>query len=188
MAGVGAGRFSLALASAAGFPVLVDVSVLAADGRMLDYRSHRLPGYTPLEGSILELPDVFGEPGTVPCDGCRVEVGLPPVGPVVVWGALVDDAAGDAMEVPAILEETNEPIQETLRLPHDVPISFVRLPSGDFAIGSPEGEPGRDGDETRHAVHLSRPYLVGRTEVTEAQWDAVMGGARTSSLPAVNVS
>ncbi|MDP8222750.1 MAG: formylglycine-generating enzyme family protein [Candidatus Lernaella stagnicola] len=55
-------------------------------------------------------------------------------------------------------------------------IDFVRLPAGRFVMGSPAGEPGRDEDESpAHAVAISRPFLLGRTEVTQAQWRRVMG-------------
>ncbi len=53
---------------------------------------------------------------------------------------------------------------------------FVLMPPGTFWMGSPPEEPGRDpGDETRHRVRLTRPFLVKRTEVTQAEWRAVFG-------------
>jgi len=44
-----------------------------------------------------------------------------------------------------------------------------------FLMGSPEGEVGRDDDEVRHRVVITRPFLISRTEVTQAQWEAYMG-------------
>ncbi|MBI4566987.1 MAG: formylglycine-generating enzyme family protein [Planctomycetes bacterium] len=42
-------------------------------------------------------------------------------------------------------------------------------------MGSPENEPGRDGDEgPRHRVTL-KSFLIGKYEVTQRQWQAVMG-------------
>jgi formylglycine-generating enzyme required for sulfatase activity len=54
-----------------------------------------------------------------------------------------------------------------------VPLEFVRIEAGTFQMGSPEDELGR-GIETRHSVTLSRAFLIGRTEVTQGQWQAIM--------------
>jgi formylglycine-generating enzyme required for sulfatase activity len=42
-------------------------------------------------------------------------------------------------------------------------------------MGSPEDELGRDADETRHRVTLTRPFLLGQTEVTQGLYEEVMG-------------
>jgi formylglycine-generating enzyme required for sulfatase activity len=52
---------------------------------------------------------------------------------------------------------------------------LVEVPAGTFNMGSPEDEPARGADETRHAVTLTRAFLLGRFEVTQAEWKAVMG-------------
>ena len=52
---------------------------------------------------------------------------------------------------------------------------FVEIKPGRFMMGSPASEQDRDGDETQHAVTISKPYWLGQTEVTQAQWQAVMG-------------
>lgn len=50
------------------------------------------------------------------------------------------------------------------------------VPAGSFRMGSPGGEPGRTGaEEPATTVTLSRPFWLGRTPVTHAQWRAVMG-------------
>jgi formylglycine-generating enzyme required for sulfatase activity len=43
-------------------------------------------------------------------------------------------------------------------------------------MGSPHGEEGRDGDEgPQHQVTLSQGFYLGKTEVTQAQWEKVTG-------------
>ena len=43
-------------------------------------------------------------------------------------------------------------------------------------MGSPSNEPGRDSDEgPQHQVRLTRPFYMQTTEVTQAQWETVMG-------------
>jgi formylglycine-generating enzyme required for sulfatase activity/serine/threonine protein kinase len=72
------------------------------------------------------------------------------------------------------------------RLRHEVAVflhvrtglEFSLLPAGKFVMGSPETETGRENGETRHEVRLTRPFLLARTEFTQAAWDAAMGPAR----------
>lgn len=52
---------------------------------------------------------------------------------------------------------------------------FVDIRPGCFWMGSPEQEYGRDQDELRHRVCITKPYSMGRYEVTQGQWQAVMG-------------
>ena len=42
-------------------------------------------------------------------------------------------------------------------------------------MGSPPGERGREAEETAHSVTISRPFYLGATEVTQGQWERVMG-------------
>jgi formylglycine-generating enzyme required for sulfatase activity len=52
---------------------------------------------------------------------------------------------------------------------------MVESPAGSFRMGSPEEEVGHGFDEDRHEVTLTRPLLVGLTEVTQADFIARMG-------------
>ncbi len=54
-------------------------------------------------------------------------------------------------------------------------IEFQWCPAGTFTMGSPEGEVDRDEDEVQHEVTLGRGFWLGRYEVTQAQWERVMG-------------
>ncbi|MFM8476133.1 MAG: formylglycine-generating enzyme family protein [Planctomycetaceae bacterium] len=49
------------------------------------------------------------------------------------------------------------------------------IPAGTFMIGSPTSERYRDDDEIQHQVTISKPFYMGRTEVTQGQWKKVMG-------------
>ncbi len=52
---------------------------------------------------------------------------------------------------------------------------FVRVPAGGFMMGSPFTEPNRGRDEgPQHEVSLAA-FSIGRCEVTQAEWVAVMG-------------
>jgi len=54
-------------------------------------------------------------------------------------------------------------------------ITLKRIPAGSFLMGSPETEPDRDTDEAQHDVRITRPFYLGVHEVTQAQYEAVMG-------------
>lgn len=43
-------------------------------------------------------------------------------------------------------------------------------------MGSPESEQGREGDETQHEVTLTEGFYLGKYEVTQEEYEKVMGG------------
>jgi formylglycine-generating enzyme required for sulfatase activity len=67
-------------------------------------------------------------------------------------------------------------------------MEFSLIPAGSFVMGSPHGtgdtahrpvwpsEGGRDSDEAQLIVTLSKSCYMQTTEVTQGQWQAVMGG------------
>ena len=50
-----------------------------------------------------------------------------------------------------------------------------KIPAGSFTMGSPAGELGRDSDEPQHSVTLTKDFYIGVFEVTQKQWERVMG-------------
>ena len=54
-------------------------------------------------------------------------------------------------------------------------IRLVWIPPGEFEMGSPPGEAGRQIDERLHRVRLTRGFWLGATEVTQGQWTRIMG-------------
>jgi len=52
---------------------------------------------------------------------------------------------------------------------------FVYIAPGTFTMGSPSSEEGRDSDETQHQVTLTRGFYLQATEVTQGEWQRVMG-------------
>ena len=54
-------------------------------------------------------------------------------------------------------------------------MDFLWIPAGRFEMGSPEGEAGRYDNVRQHAVRISEGFWMGRYEVTQGEWEAVMG-------------
>ncbi|MEI7947104.1 MAG: SUMF1/EgtB/PvdO family nonheme iron enzyme [bacterium] len=77
-------------------------------------------------------------------------------------------------------------------LGNGVSIELVWCPAGSFMMGSPSSEAHRKPEETQHRVTLTTGFWMGRTEVTQAQWEAIMGSNpscfKGSDLPVETVS
>ncbi|MFA6715359.1 MAG: SUMF1/EgtB/PvdO family nonheme iron enzyme, partial [Victivallaceae bacterium] len=71
-------------------------------------------------------------------------------------------------------------------------IRLCLIPPGTFFMGSPTNEIRRDSDETRHEVTIADPFYCGKFEITQEQWEKVMGGNPSSNKgkrkPVENVS
>lgn len=73
-------------------------------------------------------------------------------------------------------------------------MEFVYIAPGVFTMGSPRDELGRYIRETQHQVTLTHGYYIQSTEVTQGQWEAVMGSNPShfsscgSDCPVENVS
>ena len=53
-------------------------------------------------------------------------------------------------------------------------ITLVFVPAGNFMMGSPLSEEGRYERESQRAVHIESGFYLGKTEVTQEQWEKVM--------------
>ena len=58
---------------------------------------------------------------------------------------------------------------------NSIGMEFVLIEAGTFEMVSPATEEGRDNNERLHRVTLSQPFYLGKYEVTQGQWEAVMG-------------
>jgi formylglycine-generating enzyme required for sulfatase activity len=73
-------------------------------------------------------------------------------------------------------------------------LEFVLVPGGTFVMGSPADEEGRFDWETQHTVTvtLTRPFLIGRTECTQAAYERITGSnpsrLKGPTLPVEQVS
>jgi len=56
-----------------------------------------------------------------------------------------------------------------------IQIEMIWIPTGTFQMGSPTSEPGRNSDETQHSVTITNGFHIGKYQVTQDQYMAVMG-------------
>ncbi len=68
----------------------------------------------------------------------------------------------------------------TLDLGNNVSMKLARIPAGKFVMGCPASEKDAEGhahpaDEAQHEVAISNAFLMGVTEVTQKQYESVMG-------------
>ena len=93
-------------------------------------------------------------------------------------------------------EEAAKREEERMKLPHGksaghkisvdirrgVKLYLVWIPPGEFMMGSPVSEIGRaDGEDLQHRVRIIRGFWMGKYEVTQEQWQAVMGNNPSNS-------
>ena len=87
--------------------------------------------------------------------------------------ALLSISTQSRMSVAGRGERARAAREQQSRSPSEM--EFVRVPAGSFVMGSPTGEAHRDDDEPQHEVRISREYWIGKYEVTQGEWEAVMG-------------
>jgi formylglycine-generating enzyme required for sulfatase activity len=63
-----------------------------------------------------------------------------------------------------------------VQIENSIGMKLNLIPAGRFLMGSPEDEPGRQPNEgPQHEVTISKPFLIGLTEVTQAEYEKVTG-------------
>ena len=58
--------------------------------------------------------------------------------------------------------------------PNSIGMELIEIPAGTFTMGSPAGEKDHQAAEEQVAVTLTKPFGLGKTEVTQGQWQQVM--------------
>jgi len=89
--------------------------------------------------------------------------------------------------------------QQPKEITNSIDMKLVLVPKGTFMMGSPIEEEGRENDEYQHEVTISKDYYMGVYEVTQSQYEKVIGtnpsyfqgeivGGQNGSLPVEQVS
>lgn len=135
---------------------------------LADYVGQRVSSYTLRAGDV-QVPFEAGE-----ASGDFLVAGMPPgfVRP--------DDRPSSAPVVPPPAPAKREPRagdpMEPLDLGRGVKMEFVYIPAGTFWMGCSPGDSECDGDESpRRRVEITKGFELGKYEVTQGEWEAVMG-------------
>ena len=95
---------------------------------------------------------------------------------VARYGEVAPDLAKEAAGMLERLQEAELKVQEAgSSWKSPLGMEFAWIPAGDFEMGSPEGEAGREDDERQHGVRISEGFWIGKYEVTQREWELVMG-------------
>jgi formylglycine-generating enzyme required for sulfatase activity len=72
-----------------------------------------------------------------------------------------------------------------------VVVELIGVPAGEFMMGTPPGAPRANKGEFYHKVRISRPFYLGKYEITQKQWWTFWGKpipAASEQLPATVIS
>ncbi len=83
-------------------------------------------------------------------------------------------STGEQLAPNAIYNSTDERIVLE-SVTNSIGMKLVLIPKGTFMMGSPESEPSLRKNESQHEVTISKDYYLGVTEVTQGQYEKVMG-------------
>ena len=110
---------------------------------------------------------------------------------IIVFGLMmvgcVEEAKKEAVQEDKTKNESTNTFGENFTLP-DLNLDMIWVKPGSFMMGSPTTEAGRQADrEDEHNVSLTRGFYLGKYEVTQAQYEAVMTGVTgdRNATPAV---
>lgn len=133
-----------------------------------------------------ESPNLLTVPASVTAPRGALEVTLPFSVGAVTAGRNVRIAVRLGSDVKTVTVAVVPPIQTT-----DGPLGmkFVSIPPGEFTLGPSVGE---SSNFPRRLVRITRPFEMSAHEITQAQWEAIMGDNpslhKGSSLPVHGVS
>jgi formylglycine-generating enzyme required for sulfatase activity/serine/threonine protein kinase len=92
----------------------------------------------------------------------------------------------------SVAKSLQKEVEEKADLGKGVKLDLVLIPAGKFKMGSPALEVGGVNNETQHEVTLTKSYYMGKYEVTQEQYEAVMGDnpskIKGAKLPVTNVT
>ena len=91
-----------------------------------------------------------------------------------------------------VAKSLQKEVEEKEDLGKSIKLDLVLIPAGKFMMGSPASEIDRRDNQTQHEVTLTKPFYMGKYEVTQEQWEAVMGNNpsnnKEAKLPVTDVS
>ena len=146
-----------------------------------EVQPRRLAWPTPL--SILRVLDwplkkIAGEDNEILHDFLRILV--PVATALLVFFAMTDWSqwfANGTLDTTLIVNEAAQEICDSEgRITNGIGMKFKPISAGGFMMGSPEGDPDKSSDQApQHRVRITKPFYLGIHEVTQEQYERVMG-------------
>ena len=91
--------------------------------------------------------------------------------------ALLMVGCGEEAQVPTLIACEADKKANSQNKPFTIPDLFMKMlwvQPGTFMMGSPIGESVHEDDKSQHSVTLTEGFWLGKHEVTQVQWEAVM--------------
>ena len=87
----------------------------------------------------------------------------------------ISDTSSPSPPPPPPPAQPRRPLNLDDVITNSVGMKLKLIPAGEFLMGSPVSEKGRVEGETQHRVRISQGFYLQTTEVTQGQWELVMG-------------
>jgi formylglycine-generating enzyme required for sulfatase activity len=93
------------------------------------------------------------------------------------WGLVIEAAPDAAVVIDATVRDAISKSGLPWKVRHlSSGIEFVLVPAGRFRMGASNGDTDAvKAESPAHEVVISKPFYIGRTEVTQGQWQSIMG-------------
>jgi formylglycine-generating enzyme required for sulfatase activity len=96
------------------------------------------------------------------------------------WTQAAFDMTQALLDLPPPPLFTSRPMPEVeIGLPaadgETVKMVFIKIPAGTFMMGSQNPDKYWKDESPQHRVTISKPFLLGKSEISQSQWEAVMG-------------
>jgi formylglycine-generating enzyme required for sulfatase activity len=135
--------------------------------------------------------DVVSETVSVPA---KIKPDPTPVIPTkeVLLVAPFNEAKAKEMQK-ELAKSLQKEVEEKEDLGKGIKLDLILIPDGKFRMGSPSSEKGRSSIESQHEVIITKPFYIGKYEITQEQWESVMGSnpsikTKGPKLPVTDVS
>ncbi len=154
-------------------PAVGRFAAMAFAGRQLTGQPTAIPGYVSLGEPRIDLGQLFAQFSAMLGPSGALSISIPIPADPTLAGLQFDVQALD-LDVPTSVIHWARDDAEVEVQGSSPPVEFdmAPIPAGSFAMGSSWANLN---EQPVHGVTLSQPFWIGRTEVTQAQWRAVMG-------------
>jgi formylglycine-generating enzyme required for sulfatase activity len=149
------------------------VAILAVGGHETAEQQVPIPGLVSLGGPRFDVGALWAQFGFLSNAGGSVQLSLPvPADPALA--GLAFDVQGLDLSLPdSVVYWASADAEVAVQAATPpVDLDMAAIPAGSVMMGSPIGN---NNERPMHVAVLSQPFWMGRTEVTQAQYQAVMG-------------